>query len=116
MLQRSMGEGMHTISQTLRLSAGFHELVVDYEQYGGGYALNVQWSPAGQASRPLDPETLFPAELDERSVLTNLRLRGFRTFVSIFWLLPPSILALLRGVPFLIRLVWRFFDQIPFLK
>ena len=115
-LERSLAEGMHTVSRTLPLSAGFHDLVVDYEQYGGGYSLNIQWAPAGRPPRPLDPDVLFPEAPDESRALTNVRLRAVRTFVGVFWLVPPSILFLLRGVPLLIRLAWRFFDEIPFLK
>ncbi len=102
-LERSAARGMNTASQNVQLSPGFHELEVEYEQYGGGYRLNLQWAPTGGAPRALDPESVFPSQPELGRVKTNRRLANLRTCVWVFWIVPPLLLAAVRGAPRLRR-------------
>ena len=45
-LRRYPPEEMHRATGTVTLAAGVHELLIEYEQEGGAYALDVRWSPA----------------------------------------------------------------------
>ena len=58
-LQRSPRLGMHTIGETITLSAGSHTVTVRYEQDGGGMHLNVQRAFAGARPAPFTPPGCF---------------------------------------------------------
>ena len=76
---------------------------MSYEQYGGGYSLNVQWAPAGKAPRSFDPESLYPQIPDPQHFLVNQRLLAFHRAVIAFWIAPPSFLVLVAAFPLLVR-------------
>ena len=59
-LRRNIALGMHTIGETITLSAGPHEILVRYRQYGGGASLNIQHAADGETPAPLVPTQLFP--------------------------------------------------------
>ncbi len=59
LLRRNIEEGMRTIGRTLPLEAGSHEIVVEYEQFGGSMALNIQRAIAGGAPGPFESAELF---------------------------------------------------------
>ena len=59
LLRRNIREGLRTQGHRLALEAGAHELAIDYQQFGGGMALNIQRALAGQAPGPFLPTELF---------------------------------------------------------
>ena len=63
-LRRSPALGMHTIGETITLSAGAHEIAVRYEQDRGGARLNIQHAFDGKSAAPLIPTQLFPERPD----------------------------------------------------
>ena len=50
LLRRSLADGMRTIGRQVHLDAGAHEIAVDYQQFGGSMALNIQRALEGQAA------------------------------------------------------------------
>ena len=87
----------------IRLVAGPHRLVVDYEQRGGDYAVNLQVAAPGGKPRRLDPESLFPSPPSERQVEVNHRLYRIRQLVRAVWFGPPLALLAWISVPVLAR-------------
>src|SRR5687767_13278499 len=59
LLTRNLREGMRTIGRRVSLGAGSHEIAVDYQQYNGGMALNIQRALEGQPPVPFLPTELF---------------------------------------------------------
>lgn len=96
-LERNPEVGLHTVSKPLALSAGFHTIDVDYEQYAGGTYLNCQWAVAGEVPRPLAVEALFPSIPDRRSLRINTLLRALRRGLLVMWLAVLGTLVLLGG-------------------
>ena len=47
-LRRNIAVGMHTVGETITLSAGAHEILVRYRQEGGGASLNIQYAVDGE--------------------------------------------------------------------
>src|SRR5688572_27725476 len=68
LVRRSLREGMRTQGRRLALDAGAHELAVDYQQFGGGMALNIQRALAGQMPGPFLPTELFSQRVESRHV------------------------------------------------
>ena len=91
-LRRNPRVGMHTIGETITLSAGSHEIIVRYQQDRGGTSLNVQHAVDGNPPSPLPPTQLFP----ERPNLQDSRLAAgaywLTRLVAVLWL------ALLAGL------------------
>ena len=98
-LERSAG--MRTTARQMSLEAGFHEVSVAYEQYGGGYHLYVGWAPAGQDARPLDPDRLFPVRPTDEDLALHERARTLRRVLPIVWFAPPVLLIVGIVVPLL---------------
>ena len=63
-LRRTPPPEMHTQVATLMLDAGLHEIVVEYEQYGGAYNLRLEWTQQHGSPRPLPRHYLFPERVD----------------------------------------------------
>ena len=59
-LRRNPSVGMHTRGETITLSAGAHQIVVRYEQDGGGAYLNVEYALDGERPGAFGPTQLFP--------------------------------------------------------
>ena len=59
LLRRSLAEGMRTVGRKVRVDAGAHEIAVDYQQFGGSMALNIQRALEGQQPSPFSPTELF---------------------------------------------------------
>lgn len=72
-IRRNPPADMHTIARTLTLEPGAHEILIEYQQFGGGAALSVEWAPRDGPARPFAPSQLFPerptAEQAQRSLL-----------------------------------------------
>jgi len=56
---RTFGDGA-TARRTVWLHAGFHSIVIEYQQDGGEYRLDVSWAQAGGVPRPLAAVDLLP--------------------------------------------------------
>ena len=69
-LRRYPPEEMHRAAGTVALAAGVHELLIEYEQEGGAYALDVRWSPPSDRTRPFAGYRMF----HERPSMEDVRL------------------------------------------
>ena len=100
-LSRSPEVGMGTISRPLTLSAGAHELRVEYRQLRGGYHLRVKSAPAGAESKPLHPGRLFPQQVDAIDFGIAASAKWLRRLTLVAWVVPPAILLLWLVVPWI---------------
>ena len=97
-LQRSPRRGMHTIGETITLSAGSHPVTVRYEQDGGGLHLNVQRAFAGARPAPFTPTRLFPDRPDRVGVLLATGTYWLLRVVVLLWLLSiAGVLVVIGG-------------------
>ena len=80
---------------------------MSYEQDGGGYSLHVQWAPAGQALRPLTPETLFPITPDLARLEQAQRALAFRRVTRAFSVSLPVLVLLAFTVWWAVRAIAR---------
>ncbi len=71
-IQRNPPAEMHTIARTVALEPGVHEILIEYQQFGGSAALSVEWAPRDGPARAFAPSQLFPeqptAERAQRAV------------------------------------------------
>ncbi len=85
LLRRNLTEGMRTIGRQVALDAGSHELSVDFQQFGGGMALNVQRALSGQPPSVFLEGELFTARVDARDVRVVAVARGLRRIRPFLW-------------------------------
>ena len=105
-LQRSPRRGMHTIGETITLSAGSHPVTVRYEQDGGGLHLNVQRAFADARPAPFSSTRLFPDRPDRVGVLLAAGTPWLLRLVAVLWLIPTAgLLVVMLGVP--VGRLWR---------
>ena len=66
-LRRYPPDQMHWATEVVTLAAGAHELLIEYEQEAGAYALDVRWSPPSDRMRPFADHRLFrrPPSMDD---------------------------------------------------
>jgi hypothetical protein len=105
LLKRSLSEGMRTIGRRVPLEAGSHEIAVDYQQFGGGMALNIQRALAGQMPGPFLPTELFSHRVESRHVQmlqVARRVRNARPIVLI-----ATIILFVGGIAALNLQTWR---------
>jgi hypothetical protein len=97
LLRRNLAEGMRTIGRRVRLDAGPHALAIDYQQFGGGMALNIQRSLEGQQPSPFLPAELFVNPVESWHVLLITAARRIRQITPYVWMgfiaLVVSVLA-----------------------
>ena len=84
-LERNPAVGMGTERARFPLEAGNHHLVIEYEQAGGGYSLNVLTGPAGGVPHRFSREMVFPSTPGPRSLAAVKRLVWLRRFVVLAW-------------------------------
>ena len=105
-LRRYPPEEMHLATGTVMLAAGVHELLIEYEQEGGAYALDVRWSPPSDRMRPLAWHRLF----HEPPAMEDVRLAQWATWLgwtaTLLWAAPLLAVA---GVG--ARRAWRVRDR-----
>lgn len=94
LIRRSLSDGLRTIGRRLRLDAGSHALAVDYQQFGGSMALNIQRSLERQKPSPFLPSELFVEPVDSWLVTTINAARRVRELTPYVWL---TFLALCVG-------------------
>ena len=70
---------------TLRLPAGVHEIRVEYQQYGGGYNLLLQWAPHGGHAGPLPQHYLFAERPDDNDIRLAELTVLLQQIVQIAW-------------------------------
>ena len=58
-IERNVSLGFETRAAATTLSAGPHQILVEYMHSGRRTSLEVLWAPAGQTPRPIPPEALF---------------------------------------------------------
>ena len=105
-LRRYPPDQMHRAAGTVTLDEGVHDLLIEYEQDAGSYALDVRWSPPSSRLRPFAGHRLF----HERPSMDDVRLAQRAAWlcwgVSFLWLAPLLIAA---GVAR--RWAWRMRDR-----
>ena len=85
LLRRSLADGMRTIGRRVRLEAGSHEIAVDYQQFGGSLALNIQRALEGRQPQPFLPAELFSRQVNSRQVLLLDGARWMRRIRPYVW-------------------------------
>ena len=84
---------MHRAAGIVALAAGVHELLIEYEQEGGAYALDVRWSPPSDRMRPFATHRLFhePPSMDDVQLAQRATWLGWT--VPLLWAAPLLTLA-----------------------
>ena len=86
LVRRNLAEGMRTIGRRVALDAGAHELSIDFQQFGGSMALNIQRTLSGQQPSPFLVTELFTEHVNVghvRAVGVARLLRRIRPFLWI---------------------------------
>ncbi len=68
LITRNLRDGMRTIGRKVPLGAGAHELIIEFQQFGGSMALNIQRAMEGQPPAPFPAVELFSAPVQARHV------------------------------------------------
>src|SRR5688572_29883942 len=86
LLTRNLREGMRTASRKVSLEAGAHEIAVDFQQFGGGMALNIQRALEGQSPAPFASHELFARRVESHHVALLNAARAMRRIAPYMWL------------------------------
>lgn len=105
-LRRYPPDQMHRATEVVMLTAGAHELLIEYEQEGGAYALDLRWSPPSGRPRTLAGHRLFTERPSMEDVRLAQRAAWLRWGTGFLWLAP---LLVATGVA--TRWAWRVRDQ-----
>lgn len=105
-LRRYPPDQMHRASEEVTLAAGAHELLIEYEQAGGAYALALRWSPPSDRLRPFAGHRLFPRPPTMEDVRLAERAAWLGRGMTLLWLAPLLTVAGLGA-----RWVWRARDR-----
>lgn len=97
-IRRRPPADMHTETRMLTLDAGVHELRVEYEQHGGGYAARLLWAPREGRPRPLPLRGMLHSRPDSDDLRLVRRAGWLRVVVALGWGAPA-----LLGIAFLVR-------------
>ena len=92
-IRRTPPADMHTIGRELTLDAGPHELMVQYEQHGGGYAMRLEWQPLGARSRAFAAHRLFRDRPSPADVRLAQQVRWLTWLVLLIWTAPLVLAA-----------------------
>ena len=92
-LRRHPPEEMHRAAGIVTLAAGVHELLIEYEQEGGAYALDVQWSPPSDRPRPFVTHRLFHEPPSMEDVRLAQRATWLGWAATLLWAAPLLTLA-----------------------
>ena len=101
-LRRDITEGFYTTARTLTLSAGPHQIAIEYQQYGGGRSLHVVWAPTGESPRAFTPGRLFSQTPGFQEFWITTSATWLRGLLVVVWATPPTMLFLWIGT----RWVW----------
>ena len=83
----------HCAAGIVTLTAGVHELLVEYEQERGAYALDVQWSSTSGRPRPFAAHRLFHKPPSMEDVRLAQRARWLGWAATLLWAAPLLTLA-----------------------
>ena len=97
-IRRRPPADMHTETRVLTLDAGVHDLRVEYEQHGGGYAARLLWAPREGRPRPLPLHGMFHSHPDSDDLRLVRRTAWLRVVVALGWGAPA-----LFAIAFLVR-------------
>ena len=101
LIERNRALGFETKAAAAAFGAGPHEILVEYVQYGGGASLEMLWAPAGQTTRPIQPESLCAGLPDARLVARARRAARLAELARWAWMalgaVALSSLLLLAG-------------------
>jgi hypothetical protein len=86
LLTRNLREGMRTAGRKVSLEAGAHEIAVDFQQFGGGMALNIQRALEGQSPAPFASDELFARRVESHHVTLLNAARAMRRIAPYMWL------------------------------
>ncbi len=98
--------GLQTVNTTIPLTAGAHSVVIDFTQFGGGFAFEWQWARAGAPPAPVQSWLLTPGRAGIGTVrawhLADLAARGLLVMgalllVPLAWVRRDWIAAHPRG-------------------
>lgn len=105
-LTRYPPDEMHRASEVVALDAGAHELLIEYEQAGGAYALDLHWSLPSDRLRRFAGHRLFqqPPTMEDVRLAERAAWLGYG--VTLLWL-APFLTAAAVGA----RWVWRTRDR-----
>ncbi len=95
---------MPPLVRRVRLDAGVHELRAEYEQRGGVFNLQVEWSPVAGEPRPLPAAMLFPQPPDDRELQLARQTAVLRSVVPVLWLFPLGIALVILARPLVARI------------
>ncbi|RPI55069.1 MAG: hypothetical protein EHM55_08965 [Acidobacteria bacterium] len=84
-LSRNLREGTRTQGRRIALDAGAHQLSVDFQQFSGGMALNIQRALEGQAPTPFLATELFRDRVEARHVRMLSAARWVRRITPYMW-------------------------------
>ena len=90
-LERNPRVGMYTTGETIALSAGTHEIIVQYEQDREDLYLNVQHAFNGKTPRPLVPTQLFPTRPEFKDFVLVTATYWLARFVALLWMVPVAV-------------------------
>ncbi|HKY22375.1 MAG TPA: sulfatase-like hydrolase/transferase [Vicinamibacterales bacterium] len=94
LLRRNLAEGMRTIGRTRALNAGAHEIAIDYEQFGGSMALNIQRAIDGGAPGPFQPSELFMQPVGKFQAWVSRAGFQLEKVAQVLWLGLPVMLMI----------------------
>src|SRR5688572_20818599 len=86
LLTRNLREGMRTAGRKVSLERGAHEIAVDFQQFGGGMALNIQRALEGQQPAPFRTGELFARPVASHHVTLLNAARVMRRIAPYMWL------------------------------
>ena len=92
LLTRNLREGMRTIGLRVPLEAGAHAIAVDYQQFGGSMALNIQRALEGKPPSPFSADELFARRVESHHVSLLNAVGAMRRSAPYIW---AGFLALL---------------------
>ena len=101
-LRRYPPDQMHRATEVVTLAAGAHELLVEYEQEDGAYALDLRWSPPFDRMRALASHRLFQRPPTMEDVWLAERAAWLGWAAAIVWAAPLLTVASIGG-----RRAWR---------
>ena len=95
LISRRSPADMHTASRDIELSAGSHELLVEYAQFGGAYNMRLEWQLYGSRSRSFTGHQLFREQPGPWDVRTASLAAWLKILVALIWAAPVLIAATL---------------------
>ena len=97
LLTRNLREGMRTIGRRVPLNAGAHAIAIDYQQFGGSMALNIQRALEGKPPSPFSADELFARRVESHHVMLLNAVRAMRRGAPYVWVGLLAVLVIAGG-------------------